>query len=395
LVQILDLGRQPLANALLPSRDHIAEEKRYPLTLMFCEDCSLVQIRETVEPEVLFSDYVYFSSFSDTMLEHARQLVNEIIEVERLGESSLVIEIASNDGYLLRNYCRASVPVLGIEPAANVAEVAMKEHGIPIRVEFFGEEMATDLAKEGLLADVVHAHNVYAHVPDPNGFTAGLKQVLKPGGVAVIEAPYVRDMADRLEFDTIYHEHFSYYSLTAVDALVRRHGLEVSDVRHLPLHGGTLRYYVRHEGAGVSDAVSSLLATERDVGLTDRKYYLEFSNRIWKLGGTLKTVLDDLLEANRRIAAYGASAKGSTLLNTYEIGSHRIEFIADRSSVKQGLLSPGTHLEIVSPAALLERRTDYVLLLTWNFAAEILSQQAEFRRSGGLFIVPVPEVRIL
>jgi SAM-dependent methyltransferase len=392
---VLDLGRVPLANALLTAQQLQEPEDRFPLELYFCPQCALVQIAETVPPARLFRDYAYASSFSDTMVEHARGLVATLIGRRGLGPASLVIEVASSDGYLLQFYKQRGIPVLGIEPAANIAELAIATKGIPTLVEFFDEELARRLAAEGRLADVIHAHNVFAHVPDPNRFVGGVKQVLKPDGVAVVEAPYVRDLIATLEFDTIYHEHFSYYSLSAVEALCRRHGLVINDVELVPIHGGSLRLFMAHAGSPASARVGELLAKEKSEGLLSFDYYRDFGDRVSRLKQQLLALLHQLQEQGHRIAAYGASAKGSTLMNAFGIDRRLVEFGVDRSHLKQGRYTPGNHLPILPPEALLERRPDYVLLLTWNFAAEILAQQAEFRRGGGKFIVPVPEVTVI
>jgi SAM-dependent methyltransferase len=393
-MSVLDLGRVPLANALLTAQQLHEPEDRFPLELHFCPQCALVQIGETVPPERLFRDYAYASSFSDTMVEHARTLVETLIGRRGLGPAGLVIEVASNDGYLLQFYKQRGIPVLGIEPAANIAELAIATKGIPTLVEFFDEELARRLAADGRLADVIHAHNVFAHVPDPNRFVGGVKQLLKPGGVAVVEAPYVRDLIAKLEFDTIYHEHFSYYSLSAVEALCRRHGLMICDIELVPIHGGSLRLFMAHAGCPASAAVGELLAKEKSEGLLSFDYYRDFGDGVARLKEQLLALLRRLHGEGRRVAAYGASAKGSTLMNAFGIDRGLIEFVVDRSHLKQGRFTPGNHLPILPPEALLERRPDYVLLLTWNFAAEILAQQTEFRRCGGKFIIPVPEVLV-
>ncbi len=290
--------------------------------------------------------------------------------------------------------------MLGIEPAANVARVAESERGIPTLCEFFGRDLGERLATEGKRAVVLHANNVLAHVPDLTvvGFVRGIATVLKPGGVAVIEFPYVRDMVDGLEFDTIYHEHFSYFSLTAVRRLFLRHGLRIVDVEHLTIHGGSLRIFASPESTSreESPAVHGMLEAEGAAGIAGVAYYRDFSARVDRLRQNLKALLGDLKAAGRRVAAYGASAKGSTLLNTFEIGQEQIAFVADRSSYKQGRYTPGTHLPIFPPSRLLEADApDYLLLLTWNFEAEILAQQAEYRARGGRFIVPIPHLRIV
>ena len=395
LLDILSLGKVPLANALLRTQDLATEENRYPLDLVFCPGCTLVQITESVDPEILFKDYVYFSSFSETMLTHARELCSRLTGERGLDGNSLVVEIASNDGYLLKNYVQRGIPVLGIEPAANVAEKAIRDHHVPTLSKFFDDDLAARLRKEGRAADLVHAHNVFAHVPDPNRFAAGLKKLLKGDGIGLIEAPYVRDFIDQLEFDTIYHEHYSYFSLHAATDLFARHGLAVVDVERVPIHGGTLRYFVGHEGMEVGRRVDAMLCEEREAGVCNLPYYQKFADRVWRLKHDLKSLLAELGAQQKRVAAYGASAKGSTLMNAFEIGGDEIEFVVDRSTVKQGCFTPGTHIPILAPEALLDKRTDYVLLLTWNFAEEILEQQSAYRDSGGRFIVPVPEVRVV
>ena len=397
LLDILSLGETPLANALLRPEDVARPEPRYPLDLAFCAACSLVQLRETVPPELLFRDYVYFSSFSDTMLRHARELTARLVRERRLGPGSLAMEVASNDGYLLQYYRQDGVPVLGIEPARNVARVAIEERGVPTLTEFFGLEVARQLAREGRRADVLHANNVLAHVADLNGFVAGIAAVLAETGVAVIEVPYLGEMVPRLEFDTIYHEHLCYFSFTAVERLFSRHGLTAVDVEQIPLHGGSLqlRFAPAEAGGTPSPRVAALLAREEALGMTGRGYYQDLAPRVRRWRGQFRAFLDELKAQGQRLAAYGAAAKGATLLNYAGVGAEVIDFVADRSTVKQGQLMPGVHLPIRPPSALVEHRPDAVVLLTWNFAEEIVAQQAAYTRSGGRFIVPVPEVAYL
>lgn len=396
ILPILDLGKVPLANALLSKEDlSNADASRYPLELVFCQDCSLVQITETVPPEQLFSHYLYFSSFSETMLSHAKSLVERLIGEFNLSQDSFVIEVASNDGYLLKNYQENDIPILGIEPAENIAKVA-EENGIPTLVEFFNADVAKKLKSEGKQADIIHAHNVLAHVADLRGFVEGLSILLKDTGRAVIEAPYAETMFDKLEFDTIYHEHLCYYSLTALQNLFAQYGLIVADVKLVPLHGGSLQLYVAKEAfAQPSRAVQMMIADEVAWGVENYETYQDFQQRVEHLKDVLTGVLSDLKQAGKRIAVYGASAKGSTLMNYFGLTAETLEYVVDRSSVKQGYFTPGNQLPIYAPEKLVEDMPDYVLLLTWNFEAEILQQQAEYRQRGGRFIVPVPDVRIV
>jgi SAM-dependent methyltransferase len=391
LQQILNLGNQPLANALLTRETLHDPEPRFPLTLALCPTCGLVQITESVPPEELFREYAYFSSVSEAFVEHARVLVDRLIEDRHLTAGSLAIEVASNDGYLLQHYARAGVPVLGIDPARNVAAAAIAR-GVPTVVEFFDLRLADELRSTGRTADVIHANNVIAHVPDLDAFVAGIVRVLKPNGVAVVETPYVRDLVERLEFDTIYHEHRFYHSLTALSRILERQGLVVADVERLSVHGGSLRVYAVHRGAEVpSPAVAALLAEEDELGLGSPAYYLDFAARVEALGGDLRRLLAGLREDGLTVGAYGAAAKGTVLLNAFGIGPETLEFVADRSPYKQGLYMPGVHVPIVPAERLAEAMPDACLLLAWNFAEEILAQQSEYRERGGRFIIPVPK----
>ena len=396
LALVLSLGATPLANSLLDAGQLGADEPRYALDLVFCPACSLVQITETVPPELLFREYVYFSSFSDTMLRHAADIARELIAVRRLGADSLVVEIASNDGYLLKNFVAAGVPVLGIEPARNIAEVA-QARGVATVCEFFGATLADELASAGRRADVIIANNVMAHIPDINGVVAGVARLLKPGGVFVVETPYIADLVERLEIDTIYHEHLFYYSATAFEALLRRHGLAMAGVEHIALHGGSIRITATHADAAVPRpaAVDAWLERERAAGLINVSFYDGFAARVAALRRDLLALLGDLKARGCRIAAYGASAKGSTLLNAFGIGRETLDFVVDRSTVKQGRYTPGSRLRIDAPERLLADQPDYTLLLTWNFSEEILAQQQEYQRRGGRFIVPLPSPQIV
>ena len=395
LEPVLSLGSTPLANSLLTDEDLERPETRYPLDLVFCSDCTLVQITLSVPPEEMFEEYAYFSSFADMVVENARSISTRLIRERSLGADDLAMEIASNDGYLLKNYVEAGVPVLGVDPARNIAGVA-EANGVPTLCDFFGIAVAKQLRDQGRRASVIHANNVLAHVPDANGVVAGIATVLADDGVAVVETPYVRNMVDELEFDTIYHEHLFYYSAHALCALFERNGLTMVDVEQLPIHGGTLRVFAaRSEFAAPLPAVEELLRTERAAGMTAIGYYQDFAARVSRLAEQLRTLLASLRADGATIAAYGAAAKGATLLNYSGIGTETIAFVADRNVHKQGRYMPGVRLPIVDPAELLVRRPDYLLLLAWNFAEEIIVQQVEYAAGGGRFIVPVPEPRIV
>lgn len=395
LEQVLSLGRTPLANALLTREQLSLPEPVFPLELAFCPGCSLVQILKTVPPETMFTSYPYFSSFSDTAVRNAQSIAERLIAERKLDATSLAVEIASNDGYLLQFYERAGIQVLGIEPASNIAQVAESERGIPTVCEFFDAPLARRLRNEGRRADVIHANNVLAHVPALNAVVEGIRILLKDDGVAVIEVPYVKEMIERCEFDTIYHEHLCYFSATALDRLFARHGLTLQNVDRLPIHGGSLRLFAVPTGsADPTVAVAALLAEERASGIDQLSFYHDFARRVERLRSALRKQLDELKQGGKRMAAYGAAAKGSTLLNYCGIGVETLEFVVDRSTYKQGLYMPGVHLPIYPPSKLLESQPDNVLLLTWNFAEEIMEQQAEYRRRGGRFIIPIPEPRV-
>jgi SAM-dependent methyltransferase len=343
----------------------------------------------------LFDHYVYFSSFSDEMLEHVRLLTQQVIRGRRLNHRSLAIEIGSNDGYLLKNYVQAGIPVLGIDPAKNIAHAAWERHRVPTRSEFFGLEVAERLAAEGCTADVIHAHNVLAHVEDLNGVVAGMQKLLKPNGILIVEIPYLKNLLDQVEFDTIYHEHRCYFSATALRRLFARNGLGIVHIEQLPIHGGSLRVVAATGTRKMSRHVANLLRKEQEWGVQRLETYQDFGQRVEQLRNQLCPLVRQLKSDGKRIAAYGASAKGTTLLNYCGIGADELDWVADRSPQKHGKFTPGTHLQIHGPEKLLQEMPDYVLLLTWNFKREILAQQAEYRRRGGKFIVPVPQPEIV
>ncbi len=393
--EIIDLGLQPLANNLLSKEDLEKPEPRFPLNLTVCKCCWLMQIQELVPPTQLFSEYLYFSSISDALLEHSKSNVEQRIREEKLDGNSLVVEIASNDGYLLQNYQRLKIPCLGIEPAANIAKVARDTHGIETIVDFFGLELAQSLTCDGRQADLIHANNVFAHVPDTNDFVAGVSQLLKPTGLAVFEFPYGVEMIEQNEFDTIYHEHVFYFTLTALRPLLLRHNLEAYHVERHSIHGGTLRLFICQQGSRpIQESVNKLQKHERDQGIDTPDYYKQFASNISKIRHDLTAKIAELKSQGKSIAAYGASAKGSTLLNYFNLPTGSLDFVVDRSSAKQGRFSPGLHLPILAPEALLQRQPDYALLLTWNFKEEIFAQQHEYRKRGGKFIIPIPSVSI-
>jgi len=386
-VEFLSFGDMPLVDALVAPEQQT--ERRFPLTVMFCQNCSLVQIRESVDPRVLFcEDYPYYSSFSDAWMAHCRSSAQELIERRSLDASSLVLEVACNDGYMLRHFQECGVGVLGVDPAGPV-EVA-RQLEIPVVQDFFTHELARQLQAAGQSADVIIANNVLAHVPDLPGFVAGIGEVLKADGVAVIECPYIRDLIEQCQFDTIYHEHHCYFSVTALQKLFSQAGLVLSDVRRLPTHGGSLRLYVEHQ-AKPSENVIGLLAEERRLGLDRAEYYADFATRVRKVQSTLRILLHDLRENGRRVAAYAAAAKGATLLNSCQIGRELVEYVVDRNPHKQGKLMPGVRVPIRDPACLLEDRPDFCLILAWNLADEIAHQQRAYAEAGGRFVVPIPE----
>jgi len=392
----VDLGMSPLANTYLTPAQLNQMEPFFPLHVYVCERCFLVQLEEFASPKSIFSDYAYFASYSDTWLHHARLYVEMAIERFSLDIHSQIVEIASNDGYLLQYFVARGIPVLGIEPAANVAETAI-EKGIPTRVEFFGEDLARRLVAEGRQADLIVGNNVLAHVPTLNDFVRGLKWLLKPHGAMTLEFPHLLRLMAENQFDTIYHEHFSYFSFTAVDQIFNRHGLTVFDVEALPTHGGSLRIYVRQaedRSKPVGQRVSDLLDREKAAGFARLEHYLCFAEQVKQ---TKRYLLDFLLRAKQRgesIVGYGAPAKGNTLLNYCGIRTDFIDYTVDRSPHKQGLFLPGTHLPIYHPDRIRDTKPDYLLIFPWNLQDEIMQQMAYIRQWGGRFVVPIPEVQV-
>jgi SAM-dependent methyltransferase len=371
-------------------------EPFFPLHVYVCENCFLVQLEEFVSPEEIFTEYAYFSSYADTWLQHAKAYTNSMVERFNLDKRSHVVEVASNDGYLLQYFVEKGIPALGIEPARNVAKVAI-EKGVPTLMEFFGQDCARRLVVEGKLADLIAGNNVLAQVPDVNDFVAGLKILLKPQGVITIEFPHLMCLVAENQFDTIYHEHFSYFSFITAKKIFAAHGLTLFDVEELSTHGGSLRIYARHaedSSKPVSERALELEQREQQAGLTRMTYYSAFDEQVKE---TKRKLLEFLIKAKReskQIAGYGAPGKGNTLLNYCGIRSDFLDYTVDRNPYKQGKFLPGTHIPIYPPDRIRETKPDYVLILPWNFKDEIMRQMAFIRGWGGQFVVPIPEVRI-
>jgi SAM-dependent methyltransferase len=395
-VTMADLGLQPHSNAFLASLAEAADERRYPLRAKVCESCKLVQVDYDVAPEELFGNYVYFSSYSDEWLAHAKAYCDMAQRRFSLGATSLAVELASNDGYLLKNFLQMGIPVLGIDPSGTVAAAATKI-GVPTLVEFFGERLANRLASEGRRADLIIGNNVLAHVPRLNDFIAGIEVLLKPEGTVTIEFPHLLTLIEHVEFDTIYHEHYSYISLFAIEQVFGRHGLRIYDVEELPTHGGSLRIFASHSTrANLEDSAALELARRQEAaaGLPDLPTYLRFAERV---ENCRRSILDFFAAAKREgktVAAYGAAAKGNTLLNFCGVTREDVSMVADRNPHKQGKLLPGTHIPVVSPEELMRNRPDYVLILPWNLQDEIRRQLQGIAAWGGRFVTPVPSVRV-
>jgi len=395
-VTMADLGLQPASNAFIASPAAFQEEKRYPLRAKVCESCKLVQVDYDVAPEELFGNYHYFSSYSDDWLAHAKAYCDMARNRFALDASSLVVELASNDGYLLKNFLSMGIPVLGIDPSDTVAAAAEKI-GVPTLVKFFGEKVAGELAGQGRQADLIIGNNVLAHVPQLNDFLAGIALLLRPNGYVTIEFPHLLELIEQVEFDTIYHEHYSYFSVHAIEQVFARHGLRLYDVERLPTHGGSLRIFAAHAARSDledSTALHEVRAQEGAAGLAELATYTKFSKRVVECRDSLRAFLAAAKREGKRVAAYGAAAKGNTLLNFCSVTREEIAFVADRNPHKQGKFLPGTHIPVVSPEELMRVRPDYVLILPWNLRDEIRQQLDGIKAWGGRFVTPVPVARI-
>lgn len=392
----VDLGMSPLSNAFLSIEHLNYAEKFYPLHAYVCESCYLVQLEQVESPEQIFSDYAYFASYSDSWLNHAKAYADSMIERFGFNQTSQVIEIASNDGYLLQYFQAKQIPVLGIEPAANIAPVARAKN-IPTLVKFFNTETAKELLDQGIQADLLTGNNVLAHIPNLNDFVAGMKLILKPNGVLTMEFPHLLKLIEQHQLDTIYHEHCSYFSFLTVSQIFASHGLHLFDVEKLWTHGGSLRIYAKHIEAGVtvSDRVNQLIAEETQVGLNRIETYLDFGKKAQMVKHKLLRFLIDAKERGQSVVGYGAAAKGNTLLNFCGVRNDFIDYVVDRSPHKQNLFLPGTHIPIYHPDKICETKPDYVLIFPWNFKEEIIQQQAHIREWGGKFVVPIPQVEVI
>jgi SAM-dependent methyltransferase len=392
----VDLGMSPLCESYVALEQLNQMEPFYPLHALVCEQCFLVQLGDYVTADHIYSEYAYFSSFSDSWLQHAREYVEMITGRLRLGPQSLVVELASNDGYLLQNFVKKGIPVLGIDPAANIAPHAIKK-GVPTLVRFFGVETAREVLAQGKQADLLLGNNVLAHVPALNDFVAGMKLLLKPGGVITMEFPHLLRLMEGNQFDTIYHEHFSYFSFLAAEKTFARHALTIFDVEEIPTHGGSMRIYARHkedESKAVGSKVTELRQRERDLGFERLETYRNFGEQVKETKRKLLEFLISARRAGKIVAGYGAPGKGNTLLNYCGIRTDFLAYTVDRNPYKQGRFLPGTHIPIFAPEKILETKPDYVLILPWNLKDEISRQLAYIREWGGRFVVPFPQAEV-
>lgn len=392
----VDLGMSPLCETYPSLADFNRGEVYYPLHVYVCDACFLVQLEQYQSPENIFSDYAYFSSYSDSWLKHAKTYCNKMITRFGLNHESFVVEVASNDGYLLQYFAEKNIPVLGIEPAANVAKVAV-EKGVPTLVKFFGTQLAEELAAEGRCVDLILGNNVLAQVPDLNDFVEGLQVMLKPNGVLTLEFPHLLRLIERNEFDTIYHEHFSYFSMLTTVRILEAHGMKAFDVEELASHGGSLRVYacrIENQTHEIKSTVRDLMAQEEQAGLASREGYESFALQVKQTKAALLDFLMTAAKEGKSVAGYGAPGKSATLLHYCGIGKDLIEYTVDRSPYKQGRFLPGNHIPIYHPDRIRETKPDYVVILPWNLKDEIMQQLQFIREWGGRFVVPIPEVAI-
>ena len=396
LEKILDLGEMPLANAFVDKNQIGQKEVSYPLRVVWCESCGLLQIDEIVPPEILFKNYIYVSGTSEALRKHFEGLVTEVVINSKLSNESLIVDIGSNDGTLLKEFKKVDSKVIGVEPAINIAKIA-EESGVKTINDFFSEDVAKKIVKENGKADAIIATNVFAHIFDLDESLKGVSYLLKDEGIFVIEVPYLVDLLENVEFDTIYHEHLSYFAVRPLKRLFKERDFKIVDIERVKIHGGTIRVFVskRKSRYNINGNVNRLISLEIEKGLNEVTVYKKFAGRVEKLKEDLVSLLQRLKSENKKVIGYGAAAKGNTLLNYYHIGPELIDFIVDLSPMKQNKFTPGTHISIFSPEQIYEAKPDYMLILAWNFADEIMKQQTKFKEMGGKFILPLPEVKII
>lgn len=396
LEKILDLGEMPLANAFLDKNQLSQKEISYPLRIVWCKSCGLLQIDEIIPPEILFRNYIYVSGTSEALRKHFEGLAMEVVNNFELNNKSLVVDIGSNDGTLLKEFKKFGLKVTGVEPAVNISKIA-QEKGITTVNDFFSENIAKKIIKDNGKADAITATNVIAHTNDLDKLLKGVSHLLKDDGVFIIEVPYLVDLLENIEFDTIYHEHLSYFAVRLLKIFFDEHDFKIIDIKRVKIHGGTIRVFVSKKKSryNINKNVNQLILLEKENKMHEVTVYKKFAGQVKKLKEDLVSLLQKLKSENKKVIGYGAAAKGNTLLNYYHIGPELIEFIADLSPMKQNKFTPGTHIPVYSPERIYEIKPDYMLILAWNFADEIMKQQSRFKEMGGKFIIPVPEVRIV
>ncbi len=393
----IDLGMQPLCNNNIPFSLVEKEEVKYPLQTFICDSCFLVQVGHSISPEVIYNNYTYFSSYSGSWLNHIKKYCESVTPKFNLNKNSFVVEIASNDGYLLKNFVKKNIPCLGIEPTLTVAEAAQKD-GVPTLTEFFSKRISDRVKSNYGKADLIIANNVFAHVPEINDFTLGIKNILKQDGVFTIEFPYLLELIKNNQFDTIYHEHFFYYSLFSVSRILENQNLKIFNIEKLKTHGGSLRLYVTHKENmyyKIQEIVSELKEEEEKLGINDLKFYENFTKRVKKMKEIFNSEIKNIKKTNKTIAAYGAPGKGNTLLNYYGINKDVIDFTVDRNPIKQNTFLPGSKIPVYAPQKIAEARPDYVVILPWNLKDEIMESLEYIKQWGGKFIIPIPQFKII